>query len=329
MEIIFTDLIAKSYLIYTKNNDNDIAHLYYKEQVKVKEGNNKDFFSKKEFYNKLISQIQALINGSIYTFTNDSIYKRGPYDISNIPKESRDEYYFEMDHMYIKEKNNFYDFEAPGFNISNWEECEDAYILKECIYFQLVTLKDPVAFIDPSDSISKETLVLRKSKLEHLKSEAERASKVTSIDELDSTNISSGAINLDNPIDSMLQREDIQEGYVSKALEIIKPLGGIYIMDNLLDEINMKRLNDYIRSIIMTGYLPLDLSPFPKLAVPAQFIRKTIHLVFLSIEKNYTSEFINLICLFENFKGSTKSTIYGKFSSYEGTYDKVLAKISY
>jgi hypothetical protein len=185
MEIIFTDLIAKSYLIYTKNNDNDIAHLYYKEQVKVKEGNNKDFFSKKEFYNKLISQIQALINGSIYTFTNDSIYKRGPYDISNIPKESRDEYYFEMDHMYIKEKNNFYDFEAPGFNISNWEECEDAYILKECIYFQLVTLKDPVAFIDPSDSISKETLVLRKSKLEHLKSEAERASKVTSIDELD------------------------------------------------------------------------------------------------------------------------------------------------
>ena len=50
MEIIFTDLIAESYLIYT-NNNNDIAHLYYKEQVKVKEGNNKDFFSKKEFYN--------------------------------------------------------------------------------------------------------------------------------------------------------------------------------------------------------------------------------------------------------------------------------------
>ena len=135
MEIIFTDLIAKSYLLYTKKNDNEIAQFYYQEQLKVKEGGMSDFvFSKKQFYNKLISQIQALINESIYTFTNNSIYKRGPYDISDIPEESRDEYYFEMDNLYREEKNNFYDFEAPGFNIDNWEECEDAYILKESIY---------------------------------------------------------------------------------------------------------------------------------------------------------------------------------------------------
>ena len=67
----------KIYLKTTKKNDNEIAQFYYQEQLKVKEGGMSDFvFSKKQFYNKLISQIQALRNESIYTFTivHHSIY---------------------------------------------------------------------------------------------------------------------------------------------------------------------------------------------------------------------------------------------------------------
>lgn len=203
MEIIFTDLIAESYLLYTKKNDNDIAHFYYQEQLKFKEGGKSDFvFSKKQFYNKLITQIQDLIN------EKEDVPKSNSEVFKGITEEE-EQGLFEMDGLDFEEEKDFYTYEAPSFNVDNWEKCEDAYILKEAIRFKLVSLKDPVAFIDPSDCISKETLVLRKSKLVYLKSEAERASKVTSIDELDVEPIKKEQIKED--VNTLNSLSDIKE----------------------------------------------------------------------------------------------------------------------
>ncbi|HEY9220925.1 MAG TPA: hypothetical protein VIO43_05015 [Lutibacter sp.] len=184
MKTFFTDLIAKSYINYTTENISEIAQFYYTEQLKVRESSNGgNIFSKKQFYNNLISNITALIDASYSKYEDNE-----EIDLSGIPPEFQEEYLLNTLYEKSEEQRELFSqyledrlYEKP----IDWEKCNDAEKLQIAINNRFVIFKDPVSFIEPSDSIYIKTLVLRKSKLEYLKSEAERASKAKTIDELD------------------------------------------------------------------------------------------------------------------------------------------------
>lgn len=322
----FKDLITRSYIEHTEEKENNIAHIYYQEFHTVREDANASYiFSKEHFYKKLIKQIDTFIRSTVHNYNVDSSYFDAIEEIKDFESWEKND---------LKRKQEIYDDLGYNhtFTLTNWEETKNAKELNKALEEGL-ELVDPVMIISPSETIQAEDLVLRKSKLEYLKSEAERARDAKGIVELDddeqSTNVASETISLDSSNDYRPKREDVIESIVIKALEFVKPLGGFYLGVDLLDVDDMKRLNDYTRSIIMTGKLPSDASSFPKLEVPAQFIRKTIHFVFESIGKKYKKEFLNLVHLFEDFNDTAISTTNRKFSTYEGTYENKLEDISY
>lgn len=322
------DFIANAYLLYTKEGDTEIAKCFYIEYdatIKTSES----LFERKKFFNSLIKELDKLI---ILSYSKSNIY-----DDSVIPFEFKGEHWDTVDYEEGIAEKKYSDHLAMldynGLPVPNWELVDNAADLREAIETFLIHLKDPVTFINPSIEISKTTLVLRKSKLEYLKSEAKRASDAEVIAELEddeqSTNVANETISLDSSNDYRSKREDVIASIVIRALKFVKPLGGFYLGVDLLDVDDMKRLNDYTRSIIMTSKLPSDASSFPKLEVPAQFIRKTIHFVFESVGKKYKKEFLNLVHLFEDFNNTAISTTNRKFSTYEGSYEKILNEISY
>jgi hypothetical protein len=214
----------------------------------------------------------------------------------------------------------------------NYEECNNAKQLLEALQYGL-NLIDPIKIISPNKEIQADDLVLRKSKLEYLKTEAIRARDAHCINDLDSSgllpNMSSNNVSVHNFNDSQPKREEVLEEFVFKALEIIKPLGGIYILDSLLEDADMKRLNEYVAILIKTGNLPVNTLPFPKLEVKIPFIRKTIHLVYILIGKKFNKEFIQLIHHFENFNKTQQTTTISKFAEDDKTYDDKIKDISY
>ena len=57
----FKDLIAKSYLKYTKEKDTNIAVFFYQEQYQVRpDARAKFIYSEEQFYDKLIKKIELL-----------------------------------------------------------------------------------------------------------------------------------------------------------------------------------------------------------------------------------------------------------------------------
>ncbi|MCA0933921.1 hypothetical protein LCM02_15775 [Lutimonas saemankumensis] len=192
----FTDLIAKSYLEYTKENDDNIAQFYFQEFYKVRpEANAKDIYSKKQFYTKLITKLDSLINKSIskerITIGTETLIQAFSATQAEI-----DDIYLELGHEQRDEKNERivskeeldYYFERPNLSFIEplWETCDDAATLIYGIKKAKIELKDPISIINPSVDIHKKLLVLRKSKLEYLKEEAIRASQAKTIAELDS-----------------------------------------------------------------------------------------------------------------------------------------------
>lgn len=199
----FTDLIARSYKEYAIEQEPNIAHFFYQEFYQVREGANSKFiFSKEHFFKKLIKNIQSFINTSDHNYDVDL---RGFSEIYITPKDFKS-----WEKEDLKKRQEQIDDLGLEYDLCplNWEEVEDAKHLKEALINGL-NLKDPVSFIDPSDSISTKPLVLRKSNLEYLKSEAIRAREANNIEELDVEFIKKEQIKED--VDALTNLSDIKE----------------------------------------------------------------------------------------------------------------------
>jgi hypothetical protein len=179
METYYLNLIAKSYIKLTKENDDNLAIFFFQKDNKLKRKNGTP---KNQFFNKLIENIENLIN--------NSYNKAKEPDLSGIPDEHR----IDQENELKRKKNNFLykmdlyyldcDLQGIPYYIPNWEICTDATKLTDALINDYVELKDPIAIITPSKKISKKELIVRKSKLEYLISEAERAREANNIEEL-------------------------------------------------------------------------------------------------------------------------------------------------
>jgi len=170
---IFIDLIAQSYLQYVIDGDKEIAQFYYQEFYKVREGsNNKIIFSKKQFYKKLISEIDSLIENH-YIIENKrnkpNSYQYTEYDEyeNYLVQELIDQEEEEMARQQGEEeeyqealREEEYNSRVYGDPVNqvffkrpkafSWEKCNDAEKLIDAINNKNVILKDPITIIQPS-----------------------------------------------------------------------------------------------------------------------------------------------------------------------------------
>lgn len=328
----FTDLIARSYLEYTVEQDDDIAH-HFSQEYNLANANY--IFSKSQFYRKLILKIDTLINapytkiepkpvGNRYINEEEEYYEMELAEERQCESEREDAEYF----SYLEESG----YKIITLTPINLEDCNDALLLTEAINNGDL-LKDPITIISPNKEVQADDLVLRKSKLEYLKTEAIRARDASNITELDAIEalplISSNITSVNQLNYSQPTNEKIIQDFILNALEIIKPLGGVYVMDRLLDGDNMERLNLYVTDLIKTGDLPTNLLPFPRTSLPNQFIRKTIHLIYILTKKKNRGKFIELTHLFQQFKGTEHTTTDSKFATYEGKYEETKSLITF
>ncbi|REE82138.1 hypothetical protein BX611_1681 [Lutibacter oceani] len=186
----FTDLIAKSYIEYTIRRNDNIAHFFYYNFLRFTYSrNSKPIFGQNEFFKLLINEINSLIN--ITYSSNQYIEKFEDKYFETIRLEKDFESYERS-----KQKEDQLIADDLGFigevKRNNWEKCTNAKELIKALENGLI-LSDPITFISEIKEIQSGDLVLRKSKLEYLKSEAERASDAESIEDLD-TNVSSTTI---------------------------------------------------------------------------------------------------------------------------------------
>lgn len=319
----FTDLIARSYLKYVNKGKNEvnIAQFFFQEYHLVRpDAKEKYIFSHKQFYTEFINEINALIRGAAH---NRHI---------NSPDFDFDyaEAFEEFQQKRLLDHQRHVDDAGVTYIVKrvNYEESTDAKQLTEALTYGL-NLIDPIKIISPNKEIQADDLVLRKSKLEYLKTEAIRARDAKGIDELDVNVLLPNKVRYNSLNDSKPKRDEIVQEFIIKALEIIKPLGGIYILDSLLDDADMKRLNNYVVALITTGALPSNLLPFLRTNVPNEFIRKTMHMVYILIRKKHRSEFIELTHLFKQFEGTEHTTTNSKFSTSEGNYENTKSKIKF
>jgi len=174
----FTNLIAKS-CTYINDEEIDIALLYFNEFLKVKPGTDGETnFSKDYFFKKLISNIDLLIDGC---FTR---YSEPVFDPSKMDYETY-EYQLNQRREIIEEEvqNDFYNEEINNIEPAtvNWEKCDDAGKLIYAVKYNGISLKDPINIITYGNN----KIVLRKSKLEFLKLEAERANISTIFNDIE------------------------------------------------------------------------------------------------------------------------------------------------
>ncbi|WP_165732379.1 hypothetical protein [Polaribacter sp. 20A6] len=180
----YKDIVTKASI----ENDNNIALYFYQEYYQVRQGSSaKIIFGQNQFFRELILYIDKLIEGTIY--------KAKEPDLSNMPWDEKDEYLRDLQRKkdeYLEGYSMYYhDMVSIGLSISipDWEKCNDAVKLLKAINSEYVVLNDPIAIITPNKEIQVKALVLRKSKLEFLKTEAIRASRVNDINELDEDSI--------------------------------------------------------------------------------------------------------------------------------------------
>tara|TARA_R110002126_G_scaffold142546_5_gene288473 strand:- start:32858 stop:33811 length:954 start_codon:yes stop_codon:yes gene_type:complete len=175
------NIISRAYLLYTLKNDKEIAQHFFQEFDTAKK-NSDTIFTKKQFFNRLINELNLLIKK-----TNNKSFK---YNIpQNVTSQVLDDYYRYIDEeeYYSQVKYNEYKDRLTESDqlIPNWETVNNAESLKLAMDDFLIKLKDPVAFINPSKEVRKTTMVLRKSKLEFLKTEAIKARDANNINDLD------------------------------------------------------------------------------------------------------------------------------------------------
>lgn len=102
---------------------------------------------------------------------------------------------------------------------------------------------------------------------------------------------------------------------------IVSPLGGKWNRNPILREDDFVRLIEYIAHIYETGVLPAGCEKFPRTGTTIDFIRKTLHLVYIHNNKRHKLAFISLLHLFKQMENTSQGTTSSKFSVYSGNYD--------
>jgi hypothetical protein len=103
--------------------------------------------------------------------------------------------------------------------------------------------------------------------------------------------------------------------------DIIRPLSGKWNRNQILKVDDFGRLLEYITCIYETGLLPDCCEKFPRTGTTIDFIRKTIHQVYIHNNKKYKPAFISLLHLFKQLENTSESTSSSKFSVYTGNYE--------
>lgn len=186
----FTDLIAQSYLKYTNVKENNIALFYFQERHQIKY-DNKFIFTDNLFYEELIKVLDKYIKT-----TYDRHHRYINFDHFDMDFEA--DMFNKWEDEKLKKHQELLDEGGIDFEVKgvNWEEVDNAKLLEEAFDNGLILI-DPVRTITPSKTILPEDLVLRKSKLEYLKKEAERAREAEGIADLDES-IASKNKSIDN-----------------------------------------------------------------------------------------------------------------------------------
>jgi hypothetical protein len=331
----FSKLITKSYIEHSEEDEDNIALFFSLEFSKVnpEAKNKKRVYTKNQFFKKLVYKIDSLIIDTTLNVKQKPIKKYTEEEMYEEEEYLKEQHFLMGEEatykMYLEEQGIPYN-PPKTTPATNWDTCNDAEKLITARKNGRI-FKDPFTLISLDNKKSKQPLVLRKSKLEFLKTEAIRASNAITVDELDNDHdqlqMDFTGKNISNNLKP--QKKEVLERLVLKAFETIKPLGGYFGIIELLNTDDMKRLKVYTRAIISTGELPTDRLPFPKIELPNDFIRKTIHLVYVSIHKKHKKEFVDLVHLFQDFHDTSLTTTNRKFSTYEGTYDNKLKEITY
>jgi hypothetical protein len=206
----FSNIIIKGYIEYTVENEDNIAHFFFQEHHKVRPMSNSDFiYTKEHFFKKLIREINKLISSTVHNRHIDkSLYN---YD-TQINEEEEFKTWEEKrlkDHQLMLDDN--------GVNITAerkcWETHTNAKEVNEALNEGL-HVKDPIRIISFDNEINSKDLVLRKSKLEFLKTEAERAKKAITIDELDELDeVDLSTLSIDN------SKEESDNNEIKKAVK--------------------------------------------------------------------------------------------------------------
>ncbi|HEY6142522.1 MAG TPA: hypothetical protein VIV55_03715 [Flavobacterium sp.] len=110
----------------------------------------------------------------------------------------------------------------------------------------------------------------------------------------------------------------------AKIKDIIKPLSGYWNKKIILDENDFLRFTNYIFFIIENHCLPNDTLPFKNTPTSIEFIRKTIHLVYIEIGKKDKEVYVLLIHLFKQLENTALETTKCKFSAYASNYENDL-----
>lgn len=120
----------------------------------------------------------------------------------------------------------------------------------------------------------------------------------------------------DNSVSGSQKNQDIQQ-----ISSILKPLSGKWSKKLILKENDYSRLIQYTLYINDNNNLPPDVIGFPNTGTTIEFIRKTIHCVYLHTNRRNKSAFVKLLHLFQQLDNTTESTTSRKFSAYAGDYN--------
>jgi len=283
-------------LIVRSLSETNIAHFYFYEYQKFGYGaNSKVIFSEKLFYDKLINTIELCISDS---HCNDDHLKE-VYDMIEFEPD------FEAyEKLLMKKIQDNYNENSINLKVKpiDWENCSNAGRLTEAFQQGLI-LKDPVKFITLNKDSTPDIFVIRKSKLEYLKSEVIRASKATTANDLDEI------INLpnieNNPASEI--RKKVEKAF-HFTLKTVKNKKQILSNDDYLRLVEW--VTFYFENKCELPYIDTPISDLPK--GNRTYIRYAFKLLIDKIDSTYPkpdSFYILIELCFKDLEGDTKSKV--------------------
>ena len=288
---IFTDLIAQSYLKYTKEKDDNIA-VYFFQQYHLVNYEGKFLFTKSLFYNDLIKKLDGFIEGA---FHNTHFIRRDHYYDNSIIEA---EVFEEFQKKRLLEHQNLIDDSGIDYKVKrvNYEESINAKELIEAFDYGL-DLKDPVKIITPSETIQSGDLVLRKSKLEYLRNEPVRARDAENLNELENSTL------VENNLSNNSTSEN--ETKVRKAFEFTLKEGKN--KKQIISNEDHLRLIKWVTFYFDNNYeLPSVDTSISELNIGKTYIRYAFKLLIKDLHKTYPipPSFYTLVTMcFEDLKG--------------------------
>lgn len=130
--------------------------------------------------------------------------------------------------------------------------------------------------------------------------------------------------NLEQKKSNNIKSKQSEEIDITKIKDIIKPLSGYWNKKLILNENDFLRLTNYIFFIIENHSLPDETLQFNITSTSIQFIRKTVHFVYIELGKKDKEVFVLLIHLFKQLVNTELETTKSKFSAYSGNYENDL-----